>query len=230
VLVLALDTTTRAGSAAIVADGAIRLEQAGDAGLTHGERLPGELIGLVSTAGASLADVDLLAVAAGPGSFTGIRVGIATVQGLAMALGRRVVAVSALDALARAAGEGSEPIAVWMDAQRGEVFSALYERTGRGRLIEPAALPPDETLRSWRPQLPHGPLRVIGDGALRYDAVGRASGLDARILPGVTPLAGVIGIMATERAADAVHPHAILPVYVRRPDAEIARARRSGTP
>ena len=91
-------------------------------------------------AGVGMRDVDLLAVASGPGSFTGLRIGIATIQGLAMAHGKRVVPVSALEALARAAvNPPIDTIAAWMDAQRGEVFAALYSADGRDLLI-PAGL------------------------------------------------------------------------------------------
>jgi len=78
----------------------VLVESPGDPAHTHGQRLPGELMRLLDQAGVRIEDVDLFAVAAGPGSFTGLRVGIATVQGLAMARRRRVVAGSTLDALA----------------------------------------------------------------------------------------------------------------------------------
>ena len=230
-LVLALDTTTRAGSAAVVVDGEVRVERAGDPALTHGQRLPGELQRLVRDSGVSLENVDLLAVAAGPGSFTGLRVGIAAVQGLAMALDRRVVPVSALDALARAAAptgtaEASGPVAVWMDAQRGEVFAALYDPTGAAPLIEPTALTPGDTLSWWRDRLPTGAIRFIGDGAVRYEAFVRGSGIGGSI-EAPPPLAGIIGRLAWANPGRAVLPHAIVPIYVRRPDAEIARNRRA---
>ena len=83
----------------------------------------------LEAASVSLRDLDLLAVAAGPGSFTGLRVGIAAMQGLAMALDRRIVPVSILDALAHLGADGHQLIATWVDAQRGEVFSALYDAT-----------------------------------------------------------------------------------------------------
>ena len=72
---------------------------AGDATITHGVRLPGDLLRLLSAHGVRVADVDLFAVAAGPGSFTGLRVGIATQQGFALANNRPLIGVSALDAL-----------------------------------------------------------------------------------------------------------------------------------
>jgi tRNA threonylcarbamoyladenosine biosynthesis protein TsaB len=125
VIILALDTTTKGGSIAVVHDGVVRVEREGDPRVTYGQRLPAELTGVLDQADTRIEDVDLFAVAAGPGSFTGLRVGIATVQGLAMARGKRVVAVSALEALARAATNADRPIAAWMDAQRGEEYAAL---------------------------------------------------------------------------------------------------------
>src|SRR5437660_11979943 len=125
VRVMALDTTSRAGSVALVDNGRLVVERAGDASRMHGERLPGELAAL----GVEWSSVDVFAVAAGPGSFTGLRIGIATIQGLALVTKRPVVGVSALEALAQLASrelaEG-DTIGAWIDAQRGEVFSALY--------------------------------------------------------------------------------------------------------
>jgi tRNA threonylcarbamoyladenosine biosynthesis protein TsaB len=230
VLVLALDTTTRAGSTALVEDGRVRLERSGEPSITHGQRLPGDLQRAFVEAGLDRAALDRLAVAAGPGSFTGLRVGIAAIQGLAMALNLRVVPVSALDALACTAvnarnGAGEGPIGVWMDAQRGQVFAALYDGAGRTPLIDPTALPPEDTLRWWMDRIPERPVRFIGDGAVRYDAAIRRAVPEARI-EAPPPLAGTVGLIAHEHPERAVLPHAIAPIYIRRPDAEIARDSR----
>src|SRR5437870_4786303 len=99
--VLALDTTTRVGSVALVTDDRVVVERGGDPTRTHAERLPGDILNLLHDAGVELAAVDVFALAAGPGSFTGLRVGIATLQGLALVNGRRIVPVSALEALAQ---------------------------------------------------------------------------------------------------------------------------------
>ena len=106
-LVLALDTTTRGGSVAVARDGRVLDLLEGDAARPHAERLPGDLVTSLERAGASLADVDVFAVAVGPGSFTGLRIGIAAIQGCAFAAGRPVVGVSALEALALAAAGGA---------------------------------------------------------------------------------------------------------------------------
>jgi tRNA threonylcarbamoyladenosine biosynthesis protein TsaB len=242
VLILALDTTTRSGSVAIVADGAIRYEAAGDASRTHAQRLPGELMRACDAARVAITDVSLFAVAAGPGSFTGLRIGIATIQGLAMAHGRGVVPVSTLEALAAAAG--APRVAAWLDAQRGEVFAQVFEPANTGAdssaqmtapvgpgiyrpLVDAISATPDIVLARHATVL-NGAV-FHGDGALRYRAeITGALGEEVTVIDPVRPLAGAIGLIATGQPDRAVVPHAITPVYVRRPDAELARDRRTG--
>src|SRR5438270_12540788 len=89
--VLALDTTTGAGSVALVEDDRIVDQRGGDAARTHAERLPGEITAIADKNRVPLSEVDLYGVASGPGSFTGLRIGIATIQGLAFVHGRRIV-------------------------------------------------------------------------------------------------------------------------------------------
>lgn len=240
--VLSLDTTSRRGSAALVIDGELVAVEAGPAHRTHGERLPGELVALLTGHGLAVRDIDLFAVAAGPGSFTGLRVGIATVQGLALVTGRPVVSVSALDALARTVRPqaGGALIGAWIDAQRGEVFAALYGTGARsGSPLDPtlglathAAASvgrPEAILECWRD--PVGGARVLfaGSGAdvYRHTILSAGFGMSAEILDAVPVLAPAIAEIAIVRAADGggARPHAIVPIYVRRPDAELARER-----
>ena len=130
---------------------------------------------VLEMAAVPLEAIDLLAVAAGPGSFTGLRVGIAAMQGLAMATNRKIVPVSALDALAAAGrypdADASGTVAAWIDAQRGQVFASLYDATGVRALREPSSLAPMQTLDAWGHALAGGTVRFIGDGAARYEAV-----------------------------------------------------------
>jgi tRNA threonylcarbamoyladenosine biosynthesis protein TsaB len=237
VLILALDTSSAAGSAALVRDGAIAVDRVGDPSRTHGERLPLELMAVLDAAGAGLHDVDGFAVCIGPGSFTGLRVGIATVQGLAFAQKKQVTPVSAFEALARSEeqgardGEGARSgvsaTAVWIDAHRGEVFAMLFDSDHR-ELIAPTSLKPEATLEAWAAALtPFERVRFAGDGSIKYREIVEAR-LDRRALidPDVPPLAGTIGLIAGADPRRAVRPHAIAPLYVRRPDAVLARERR----
>lgn len=234
VLILSLDTTTRAGSAAVLRDGDVLAVLDGDASRTHGERLPGELDRVLQVAGVSLHDLDLLAVASGPGAFTGLRIGLAAMQGVAMATGRPVIGVSALEALALSAFERlqvpSARVGSWMDAARGEVFAALHDvdRTAGAAdaadvparviaLTEPVVGTPDWVWSSWSAlRVPR--MALTGDGAVRY---ADTPGAGADVMPPL-PLAPAIGRLALWRArgGGAHPPHQLQPLYVRRPDAE----------
>lgn len=230
--VLALDTTTRAGSLALVDDGRVLLEHTGDGSRSQAERFPTELVDALRAVGWSTADIELYAVAAGPGSFTGLRIGLATVQGLALVHDRPVAAVSALQASALAASGGMRTghrIGVWMDAHRREVFSALYEigatsTSLAAALIEveaPVAESPAAARDRW---LAAGePFIICGDGALTF----RALLPEGVVVAPVQPLASSIARLGVDLSlrGGAQPPAAVQPLYVRRPDVEMARDR-----
>jgi tRNA threonylcarbamoyladenosine biosynthesis protein TsaB len=225
-VVLALDTTTPAGSCALAVDGIVVREEASDVALPPATRLPLDLMTLLEHSSVTLGAVDVFAVATGPGSFTGLRIGIATMQGLAFAAGKALIGVSGLDALARAADREADGrrIATWVDAWRGEVYAALYLG---GREIEaPVVAKPEAVLE----RLAQQATLFTGDGARTYreSIEQRMSG--AGVVAGTpTPLlARTIALIATEVAAQGVSapPHAIRPLYVRRTDAELAREAR----
>jgi tRNA threonylcarbamoyladenosine biosynthesis protein TsaB len=232
--VLALDTTTRALSAAVVEDDRVLAEYESDTTRTHAERLPADLLAVLAAARIDVGGVDVFAVAAGPGSFTGLRIGIATMQGLAFVQQKRMVAVPVFDALAHVAADRAAVdavVATWIDAHRHDVFSAVYRvstatRYAPDRLItidEPAVGDPHSTLARW---LSTGvtPDVFIGSGAQLYSEI-VADRAPRSIVYTTPPLAAMIGLVAARRAAagETVDPAAVQPLYVRRPDAEIAR-------
>ena len=228
-VILALDTTTPPGSCAVMRDGRLLREEAGDVSREQAERLPGDLAALLAVESLSLRDINLLAVATGPGSFTGLRVGIATMQGLAMAIGTPLIGVSALDALAHASigvqdGAGPVRVATWIDAWRGEVFGALYE--DNHEVVAPTVAKPETLLTG----LGEEPVLFTGDGALTYqDVIRSALGARARFTEPVAPvLAGAVAALATAAflAGNRPPPHAITPIYVRRSDVELAAKAR----
>ena len=234
--VLALDTTTADGSVAIVNDEGVLLERLGDRTRSHTERLPNDIMTALAAVDLTLRDVDLFAIVAGPGSFTGLRTGIATMQGLALVGGKQMVALSAIDVLCTAASIDAPPgviVGAWMDAHRRQVFAALY-RVGEGNPFDPESLTeveaatvgePLTTLARW--QANHVvPSVLAGDGATLYGDL--AAGV-TRVIPHPL-LAPIAGRMAIARAARglAVPPTLVLPIYVRRPDVEVTRdARRA---
>lgn len=224
---LALDTSVRAGSCAVLRDDTVLVDLAGDPSRSHGERLPVDLMLALERAGVALAEVEVFAVATGPGSFTGLRVGIATMQGLALAAGRPLVGVSVLDALAHTAAAvtnaGWRQVATWVDAWRGEVYASRYE--GLAAIDDVTVERPERILSRL-----HCTTLFIGDGAaVHRETILARLGPLAIVASVPEPLvAGTIGRLAAARVrrGDCPRPHEIEPLYVRRPDAELARQRR----
>ena len=223
-VILGLDTATRAGSAALMRGAEAVDVQASDPARPQAARLPAELMALLDRHGLELPQIDIYAVATGPGSFTGLRIGIATMQGLALAQGKPLIGISAFDALAwtadRETGRDAGPVATWVDAWRGEVYAAVYENGAE--IMPPAVDTPVHLLRHLRVAT-----RFVGDGAAVYaDLITAAGGRVSD--PAVPPIAGAIASLAA-REAEAGRcppPHTIRPLYVRRPDAELAREPR----
>jgi tRNA threonylcarbamoyladenosine biosynthesis protein TsaB len=188
---------------------------------------------ILDEARVDLRHVDRFAVSRGPGSFTGLRVGIATIQGLAFARKTRVVPVSSFEALSfqpSPIGHRPPATAVWIDARRGEVFAALYDEDGR-ELVDTTSLKPDATLDAWSHTLARlAHVRFVGDGAMIYrERISARLGDRASIETYVPILAGPIGLIASTADDRAVLPHAVVPLYVRRPDAVLAKEKRDST-
>jgi tRNA threonylcarbamoyladenosine biosynthesis protein TsaB len=218
-LVLALDTTAGPGSCAVTRGGDVLRQDAHHDPRSHAERLPRELMTLLDGLDLTLPEIDAFAVATGPGSFTGLRVGIATMQGLAFAAGKPLFGISGLDALARIGGRTAR-VATWVDAWRGEVYAGTYEK-GRAT-AEPTVGRPQELLDGLRGT----PTLFIGGGAESHrQQIREMLGPHALWASPLAPaIAGAIALLATEAAA-AGHrppPDAIRPLYVRRPDLERA--------
>jgi len=240
VIVLGLDTTTPVGSVAIRKDGLVLAVRSTDPTRPFSDQLPGAIDDLLRSLELAVADVDVFGVASGPGSLTGLRVGIATVQGLALALGRPAVAVSALEALAQALSvarhgpAAGECAGAWTDAHRGEVYAALYlvEAPGREgdvlRLLDgPAVGPPAEMAGRWAGVASGRRVHVGGNAAPSSAALLLEQLGPGTAITGAPLLAGPVAELAERRAArgEAGPPHALQPLYVRRPDAEVARDR-----
>ena len=253
-LILSLDTTTRAASCAVARDGVVLNEARIDSNRQLALQLPGALRDILDLSATALEEIDAFAVATGPGSFTGLRIGIATMQGLAFGQGRPLIGISGLTALRAVASPAflGSRIATWVDAWRGDVYAALFED---GRQVgEPVVARPVDLLDAMlarsdsrlpsldelgTPQGPRGATRdsrlmanditFIGDGAETYrELIMSRLGHAARIADPVAPLvAGVIAVLATIEYTKGHRPppHAIRPLYVRRPDAELARDR-----
>jgi tRNA threonylcarbamoyladenosine biosynthesis protein TsaB len=235
-LILALDTTTRAGSCALSRDGVVLREEAIDPSRQLAVQLPGALEAVLALGDAELREVDAFAVATGPGSFTGLRIGIATMQGFAFAEEKPLIGISALTALSAVAAPAflGSRIATWIDAWRGDVYAALYEdgrATGEPVVAKPADLLDAIAGGPDQPSLAANDVLFIGDGAATYrEMILARLGGAARIAEPASPiLSGIIAMLATikYRNGHLPPPHAIRPLYVRRPDAELAKQRNA---
>jgi len=237
-VILALETATRRGSMAVL-DGDVCHARAGDESRTHGERLPGELVDWLCEAGHNLGSVDLFAIVSGPGSFTGLRVGAAAVQGLAFTLGRKVVEVPTLDAVtesAMPAAAGVECLVACIDGQRGDVFFSMRDVRNATHadeglvLIEPLIATPEEASAAVASRLDGRSVAITGDGARRYAGVFAARLPQTRLVDESMTLAEAAARIAARHPDRAVVPHAMRPIYLRRPDAVVARERASMPP
>ena len=181
----------------------------------HTQRLLGLAAELLAEQGLSFAELELIVVGIGPGTFTGLRIGIATARGLAGATGAELVGVQTLRVLGRAAGEGR--VLAVIDAGRGEVFAAGYE-DGR-ELVPPTAIAPSRlgTLTG------AGGWTAVGSGALRFR--GQFTDADVAIPPDESPLHGVSPrtLLGLGLADDVDARGVVSPLYLRLPDAELAR-------
>jgi tRNA threonylcarbamoyladenosine biosynthesis protein TsaB len=220
VIVLGFDTATPASAVALrLPDGAtLTARDDPEAGQRpgHATRLLPLAAELLQKAGLGWDAIERIAVGVGPGTFTGLRVGIATARGLAQSLAVELVGVGSLDALARRAlGEWQGHVLAAIDARRGEVFAAAYPQGGSPRALAP------EDLRELRS--PEGaPWRAVGNGAVLYRA--QCETLDIEVPPDESPLHRIDGSAICELALDAIPgaPYTVLPDYLRRPDAELA--------
>jgi len=230
-VILGLDTATPATVVAVLPDAGEPVELRHDP--APGER-PGharELLPLAQQAldavGATFGGVARIAVGVGPGTFTGLRIGVATARALAQATGAEVAAVSTLDALAEAAGAAERPVLAVLDARRGEAFAAAY--LGGERVAGPVAIAPEELsvfaerAADAAPAAPGAPVApsswlAVGDGAIRF----RDRLVPAADVPGddsTLHRVSALAVCRLARAAPTLDRDALLPEYVRPPDA-----------
>lgn len=233
--ILALETATPTASVALINDGQVVVEHNERSRRRHAESLVPTIESLLKEQGLTPQDLGAVACGRGPGSFTGLRIGLSTAKGLAQALGLPLITVSTLDILAAAAFFPGGLLAPLLDAKQGHIYVAFYEKTW------PFPQPLTGYLALRPPELAAEALRlaagrevaVCGDGiALAREAL-EAAGVTVRELPTPFsyPRAGVLGMLAfAELAKGAVGDAAAAePLYVRRAAAELAREAKHGS-
>lgn len=219
--ILAIDTSSVTASAALCEDERLLGEVYVHVPQTHSETLMPAVCELLHRCGTAFSELGLLAVSVGPGSFTGVRIGVAAVKGIAVAHGIPCVGVSSLETTAWNVPFFAGTICAAMDARRNQVYTALFTSSSAGleRLCPDHAIQIEELSE----KIPDGPVLLVGDGAeLCYNAFKdhRLCLLAPDRLRYVR--AGTVAALGlhTFHAGHTLSPDKLLPVYLRLPQAE----------
>lgn len=229
--ILAVDSSSMTGSVALCQGETLIAESLLNVRSTHSEKLLAQIDLLLSEAGWQLQDIDLLVSVTGPGSFTGLRIGIATIKGLAQVLDKPVVGISSLQMLAMNLPLSPVPICVFMDARKKEVYSQLFDWTAEGPVPQSNAqvIAPDLLLA----QLGQ-PVALVGDGVPLYRRNIEELLADKALLPLASahqPRASQAAWLAWRANAngDAGTAVELLPIYIRPSDAELSKKNKTNT-
>ena len=220
-IILGIECSALSAGAAVTENGKLLSECFINCGLTHSETLMPMIDNALMSAGKSIEEVDLIAVSDGPGSFTGLRIGIGTVKGLAMGAGKSVLGISPLEALCYNVKGYMGNIAAIMDARRGQVYCGVYRWKGDvlQNVIPVCAMALDELLE----KMSDGAM-FLGDGAAAFkdkikDVLGERAQFPAENL--IYQRAGSIAAAAEGKAG--IVEKLLQPLYLRRPQAERER-------
>ncbi len=225
-LILALDSTAVVGSVALCRDDRPLAHFTLKNGNTHSETLLPMVKALFDVTGTTVDDVDLFACSAGPGSFTGVRIGVATIKGLAFGKDKCVLGVSALEAMARTQLPRKGLIVPAMDARRGEVYTAVFRAEGDTltRLMPDTACPAGE-LEAWLTAHAAGEeLLAVGDGV---PVLKKALSLPFAVAPAAIAEQHAVGVaqaaFSAYQAGARGTDRTLAPIYLRLPQAERER-------
>lgn len=222
--ILAIETSTMLGGVAVMDESnGLIIEVRLNVKSTHSERLMTEIDHALKQTGFHIADMDVFGVAIGPGSFTGLRIGLSTVKGFSYATGKPVVSVPTLEAFAWNFPYSMYPVCTMLDARKGEVYAAVFNWKGNGfeRVIGETSINPDELVKTIT-----GPTIFAGEGALLYrDSITKAAGKNAMFaMPQyMVPSPSNVACLGLKKAnsGDLSEPINLVPFYIRKSEAEI---------
>lgn len=228
-LILAIDNSTMYGNVALTSPDGLLAEHSLLSRLTHSKRLLASLENMLQENELDWHQLDALAVCLGPGSFTGLRIGLATIKGIAMATGLPLIGISSLDGLACQLPFARHQICPLLDARKHEIYTAFYQSSTDGMVERQGrylVMPPEELL-----QIIDRPTIFVGDGVNVYgDLLKEGLGSKALFAPEhiIFPRAATIGKLALERfeKKEFLDPALAVPLYIRASDAEIQRRKK----
>jgi tRNA threonylcarbamoyladenosine biosynthesis protein TsaB len=226
--ILGIETATRTGGVAIVSEDGVLVEYTLNIEVTHSERLMSTVDRVLKDSGLQMASMDGFGISIGPGSFTGLRIGLSTVKGLAFTTGKPVAAVPTLRALAWNSHHSRYRVCPLLDAKKKEVYSALYRYDGRDLVqdLPESVLPLTELADRIS-----GEVVFTGEGARLFaEDIRRLFGSRAHIAPlaAMVPSAASVAEIALLMLQDgrSTDPDTLSPLYIRRPEAELAWEKR----
>jgi len=227
--ILGIETSTKTGSVAVVSDAGVIAQYSLNIEVTHSERLMSTVDRVLRDTGLAIADMDGYAVAIGPGSFTGLRIGLAAIKGLALATGKPVAAVPTLRVLAWNLPFAAYPVCPMLDARKNEVYAALYQFDG-ARLVQ--TMPETVAGLSLLAERISGKVVITGEAALLFqENIGKLFGDRALIAPraAVLPSAAIVAEIGLDmiRNNEQADPDSLVPLYIRRPEAEVVWEKRA---
>lgn len=225
-LLLALDTATPAGSVALLTEERLLESRYFDVGLHHSRRLFTDIDAVVRNSQRDASEIDAVAVTIGPGSFTGLRIGLSAAKGLCLAHGSSLVTIPTLEVLAGRLPFSRHPICAMLDARRGEVYAGLYDTSaGMPRVLKPPrAIDPKALVTELR----HTEIIFAGDGAAAHEQLLSELPLAIRApMPCDRPDAATTGWLGLARIGqgEVADLAAVEPEYLRHPSYRRAPAR-----
>lgn len=229
---LAIETSVLTSSVALLDGEVVQAESTVKTARGHASRLLPMVESVLETAGITTADLDLIVVPLGPGSFTGIRIGLSTAKGLAWALKIPAVGICSLEILARGSGIQNTPIVSVLDARKGEVFLGIYRVDSAGELeviLPPMVSKPLEALECVEGALSGTEALYVGEGVRAYPDVFRNQTLLPHLFDVIRGSVSASAGRALFLEKGNAEPQDLQPIYLRRSDAEIQMGLPTGT-
>lgn len=221
--IIALETATMAGGIAVVDEERVISEISLNIKATYSEKLMVAMEHLLDLSGLTINEMDAIAVSVGPGSFTGLRIGLSAAKGLSYASGKPIIGVPTLDALALNIPFSNRLVCPVLDARKGEVYTALYRPNGQfpQKLTDDMVVSPLKLIEMIKEETV-----FLGDGVFTYRTLfnEQLKGLYHEVpMPLMAPRASNVGMLAMERLkkGEVDDPYSLVPRYIRKSEAEV---------